>query len=40
MRLDTFIVMAFYRGCIIGIPIGLILWAIILFVFVNLARFD
>ena len=40
MRLDTFAVMAFYRGCIIGIPISLILWALILFAYVNMAGFD
>jgi hypothetical protein len=32
--------MAFYRGCIIGIPISLILWALILFAYVNMAGFD
>jgi len=40
MRLDTVVVMAFYRGCIIALPISLILWALILLVYVNMARFD
>ncbi len=37
MRRDTIDVMDFYRGCIIGLPISLILWALILFVLVNAA---
>ena len=40
MRLDTVVVMAFYRGCIIGLPITLILWALILLAFVNMGQFD
>ena len=34
-----FVVMAFFRGCIIGLPISLILWGFIL-LFLNMAWLD